>query len=221
MSNSRPDEGLSIGVLASGRGTNLQAVLDACEEGRIGGRVKVVVSNREGAMALERARTKGIPAYCVPHRSFGKWPGCRGQYEERVVSLLRDHGVRLVVLAGYDRLVGACVMEAFPDMVINIHPALLPSFPGLRAQADALDYGVKVTGATVFFVDPTMDGGPIIAQEAVPVEEKDTVESLSDRILEVEHRILVRAIGLIAEGKVGIVGRRVRVLSRPQPKGVV
>lgn len=203
---------LSIGVMVSGRGTNLQAVLDGCENGSIPGKVVVVVSNREGVLALERAASKGVPAFAVPPKKFGKWPECRPDYEKEVIRILKDHGVELLVLAGYDRLVGDDILNAFPSRVINIHPALLPSFPGLTAQEDALAYGVKVAGATVFFVDPTMDGGPIILQEAVRVEEDDTVETLSARILEVEHRILTRAITLIANGQTRIEGRRVRIL---------
>ena len=203
---------LSIGVMVSGRGTNLQAILDGCENGSIPGQVTVVVSNREGAMALDRAAAKGIPAIVISHRSFGKWPACKPQYEKKVVQILKEHGVELLVLAGYDRLVGDDILQAFPSRIINIHPALLPSFPGLTAQADALSYGVKVAGATVFFVDPTMDGGPIIAQEAVTVDEKDTVETLSAKILEVEHRILIRAVALIANGRTIIEGRRVTIL---------
>ena len=148
---------LSIGVMVSGRGTNLQAVLDGCENGSIAGKVTVVISNREGALALDRAAAKGVPAYAVPHKSFGKWPACRPAYEKRVVQVLKEHGVELLVLAGYDRLVGDDILEAFPSKIIHIHPALLPSFPGLSAQKDALAYGVKVA-ARQFFVDPTMDG---------------------------------------------------------------
>ncbi|QUL97635.1 MAG: phosphoribosylglycinamide formyltransferase [Candidatus Fermentithermobacillus carboniphilus] len=204
---------LSLGVLVSGRGTNLQAILDACEKGEIPARVKVVISNRPKALALERARAKGVPAFCVNPSSYGKWPECRSAYEKKLVEILRSYGVELLVLAGYDRLVGTDILEAFPMRVINIHPALLPSFPGLNAQKQAFDYGVKVAGATVFFVDPSVDGGPIILQEACKVEEDDTVETLSQRILEIEHRILPRAIALIAQGRVRVDGRKVRILS--------
>ncbi len=203
---------LSIGVLVSGRGTNLQAILDGCEDGSVPAEVKVVVSNREGVKALDRAAARGVPAIAVPHQSFGKWPACKPLYEKKIVEILKDHGVQLLVLAGYDRLVGDDILQAFPSGIINIHPSLLPSFPGLRAQADALEYGVKVAGATVFFVDPSMDGGPIIAQEAVTVNEDDTVMSLSAKILKVEHRVLTRSVTLIATGRVKIEGRRVRIL---------
>ncbi|HHW18260.1 MAG TPA: phosphoribosylglycinamide formyltransferase [Firmicutes bacterium] len=204
---------LSLGVLVSGRGTNLQAILDACEKGEIPARVKVVISNKPKALALERARAKGVPAFFVNPSDYGRWPDCRPAYEKKLVEILRSYGVELLVLAGYDRLVGTDILEAFPMRVINIHPALLPSFPGLGAQKQAFDYGVKVAGATVFFVDPSVDGGPIILQEACKVEEDDTVETLSQRILEIEHRILPRAIALIAQGRVRVDGRKVRILS--------
>jgi phosphoribosylglycinamide formyltransferase-1 len=203
---------LRLGVLVSGRGTNLQAILDGCAEGRIPAEVAVVISNRPGVPALDRAARRDVPALTVPHASYGKWPSCRPAYERDLVRVLNDHDVQLVVCAGYDRLAGETLIEAFQGRIINIHPALLPSFPGLHAQADALAYGVKVTGATVFFVDESLDGGPIIAQEAVRVEEGDTVESLSARILEVEHRLLPEAITLIAEGRTALEGRRVRIL---------
>lgn len=207
---------LSLGVLVSGRGTNLQAILDGCEKGEIPASVKVVISNRPRAMALERARRKNVPAYCIRPKDYGKWPECRPLYEKEVVKVLRSYCVDLVVLAGYDRLVGPDILDAFPNRVINIHPALLPSFPGLNAQKQALDYGVKVAGATVFFVDLSVDGGPIIIQESCKVHEDDTVETLSQRILEIEHKILPQAITLIAQGRTKIEGRRVRIL--PEPK---
>ena len=140
---------LSIGVMVSGRGTNLQAVLDGCENGSIAGKVTVVISNREGALALDRAAAKGVPAYAVPHKSFGKWPACRPAYEKRVVQVLKEHGVELLVLAGYDRLVGDDILEAFPSKIINIYPALLPSFPGLSARK-TLWPRTESRGATVF-----------------------------------------------------------------------
>ncbi len=204
---------VTLGVMVSGRGTNLQAILDAIEEGALPARVGVVVSNKPGAIALERAVAKGVPAICVPRRKFGPWPQARPEYEKRVVEILKSYGVEILILAGYDRLVGDVLLGAFPSGVLNIHPSLLPSFPGLSGQKDALDYGCKVAGATVFFVDPSVDGGPIIAQEAVPVFEDDTVESLSARILCAEHRILVRAISLVARGRTRISGRRVKIIS--------
>ena len=207
---------LSLGVLVSGRGTNLQAILDQCEEGVLAAEVKVVISNRPGVMALARASAKGVPSLVIEPRDFGKWPDCKERYEEKIVQELKSCGVDLVVLAGYDRLVGETLLNAYPMRVINIHPALLPSFPGLNAQKQALEYGVKVSGATVFFVDLSVDGGPIILQDTCKVMDDDTVESLSDRILEIEHRILPRAISLIAEDRLRIDGRRVRILDPSQ-----
>lgn len=205
---------LKLGVLVSGRGTNLQAILDGCAGGRIPAQVAVVISNRPGVPALDRAMRAGVPALTIPHARYGKWPECRAAYERDLVRSLTERGVQLVVCAGYDRLAGETLLEAFRGRIINIHPSLLPSFPGLQAQADALSYGVKVTGATVFFVDESLDGGPIIAQDTVRVLEGDTVESLSARILEVEHRLLPLAITLIAQGRTVLEGRRVRILDR-------
>ncbi|HHY75408.1 MAG TPA: phosphoribosylglycinamide formyltransferase [Firmicutes bacterium] len=205
---------LKLGVLVSGRGTNLQAILDGCAAGEIPAEVAVVVSNRPGVPALERAKKAGVPSVTIPHSRYGKWPGCRPAYERDLVRTLTEWDVQLVVCAGYDRLVGETLLDAFRGRILNIHPSLLPSFPGLHAQADALAYGVKVTGATVFFVDETVDGGPIILQEPVRVLDGDTVESLSARILEVEHRILPLAITLIAEKRVILEGRKVRILEK-------
>lgn len=214
--DSRRGNIVSLGVLVSGRGTNLQAILDGCEDGSIPARVEVVISNRPGVPALDRAYAKGVPAFVVEPGEYGKWPGCKPAYERKLVEILKAHGVELVVLAGYDRLVGETFLEAFPMKVINVHPSLLPAFPGLNAQKQALDYGVKVAGASVFFVDLTVDGGPIITQGACPVYEDDTAETLSQRILEIEHRILPEAITLIAQGRVRVEGRRVKILPAPQ-----
>jgi len=202
---------LRLGVLVSGRGTNLQSILDDCSSGSIPAQVEVVVSNRPGVLALDRAASAGVDSVCVNYKGYGKWPQGKPAYEKDVVDALKRYGVDLVVCAGYDRLAGETLIDAFPGRIINVHPALLPSFPGLHAQRDALNYGVKVSGATVFFVDPSVDGGPIIIQEPVPVLEDDTEDSLSLRILEVEHRILPAAITLIARGQVRIEGRKVRV----------
>lgn len=202
---------LKLAVLVSGRGTNLQAILDGCAGGEIPATVEIVLSNRPGVPALDRAASSGVPAVCVDHKEFGRWPDCKPAYEKRVLEVLRDYHVDLIVLAGYDRLAGPDLMGAYPGRIINIHPALLPSFPGLHAQRDALAYGAKVSGATVFFVDPSLDGGPVIAQEAVEVREDDTEESLAARILLVEHKVLPRAITLIAQGRTTLQGRRVRI----------
>lgn len=202
---------LKLGVLVSGRGTNLQAILDGCEAGTIPATVVAVVSNRPDVLALDRAKAAGVPGFTINYKDYGKWPESKPRYEQDLVRVLKDHGVELVVCAGYDRLAGDTLMRGFPGGIINVHPALLPSFPGLHAQRDALAYGAKVSGATVFFVDPTVDGGPVIIQEAVPVAENDTEETLSQRILQAEHRILPAAITLIATGRVMIEGRRVRI----------
>ncbi len=204
-----------MGVLASGRGTNLEALLQACERGEIPGRVVVVLSNRREAPALERARRRGIPAFFVSPRLFSR----REEYDLHLVGLLRRHRVELVVLAGYMRYLTPPFVEAFRHRAINIHPSLLPSFPGLEAQRQALEYGVKVSGCTVHFIDEELDHGPIILQAAVPVREDDDVESLSARILREEHRILVEAVRLFAQGRLRVEGRRVRILDRREEGG--
>ncbi len=198
---------MRIGVLASGRGTNLQAILDACADGRLPARVVLVVSDREDAGALERARAAGVAARVLPRAAFGS----RDAHDAAVVEALRAAGVETVVLAGYMRLVTGTLLRAFPHRVLNIHPALLPAFPGLHAQRQALAHGVKVSGCTVHFVDAEMDSGPIILQAAVPVEEDDDEARLSARILVEEHRLLVTALRLVAEGRVAVEGRRVKV----------
>lgn len=195
-----------IGVLASGRGSNLQSIIDNCESGFIPGDVVVVVSDNEGAFALERARKHGIKGVFID--STGK---SREDFDLKIAEALEADGVELVCLAGYMRLLSEGFVEKFSDRIINIHPALLPSFPGLSGQKDALDYGVKVSGCTVHFVDEKVDHGPIIVQKTVPVEEDDNVGSLASRILKQEHIALPEAIKLYAEGKLEIVGRRVKV----------
>jgi phosphoribosylglycinamide formyltransferase-1 len=198
---------LSLGVLISGNGTNLQAIIDAIAAGALDARVSVVISNNAAAYGLERARLAGIPAVHIdPAASEGP-----GAYNHKIRELLEDHGVELVVMAGYMRLLGVEVLRAFPDAVINLHPALLPAFPGATAIRDAFDWGVKVTGVTVHFADEEFDRGPIICQEPVIVEESDALGTLEARIHEVEHRLLPHAIGLIASGRVRIEGRRVHI----------
>lgn len=198
---------LTVGVLASGRGSNLRSIIRATAEGRVPARVVVVISNVSTAGALEIARENGIEAVCVDPKNHPD----RRTYDAALVEVLRSHGVELVALAGYMRLVGPAFLEAFPGRVLNIHPSLLPAFPGLNAQKKALEHGVKVAGCSVFFVDEGTDTGPIIIQAAVPVHEDDTVETLSDRILAEEHRIYPEAIRLFAEGRLRVEGRRVRV----------
>lgn len=199
---------LRVGVLASGRGSNLQAIIDACEGGKIPAGVAVVISDRAEAFALERAVRHGIPAV---HISPSRYRG-REDYEQRVVRELRDHGVGLVCLAGYMLLVGDVLLEAFPHRIMNIHPALLPSFPGLHAQRQAVEYGVRFSGCTVHFVDGGMDTGPVIMQAAVPVLPGDGEEELAARILEQEHVIYPEAVRLFAHGRLRVRGRQVEVL---------
>jgi phosphoribosylglycinamide formyltransferase-1 len=195
-----------IGVLVSGRGSNLQALIDAALRGELGGEVGVVVSNVEGALALQRAREAGIPAVYHDHR--GKK---REDFDAEVVAILRAHRVDLVCLAGFMRLLSPVFVRAFPGRILNIHPALLPAFPGLDAQRQAWEHGAKVSGATVHLVDEGLDSGPIVAQEAVPVLSSDTPETLAARILEVEHRLYPRAARLVLEGRCRVEGRRVIV----------
>jgi phosphoribosylglycinamide formyltransferase-1 len=195
-----------VGVLISGRGSNLQALIDAQGRGELGGEVGVVISNVASAAGLDRARRAGIPALVIDHR--GKK---REDFDAEVVAGLRAHGVDLVCLAGFMRLLSPLFVRAFAGRILNIHPALLPAFPGLEVQRQALEYGVKVSGATVHFVDEGLDSGPIVAQEAVPVLSSDTPETLAARILEAEHRIYPRAVRLVLEGRCRIEGRRVKV----------
>jgi phosphoribosylglycinamide formyltransferase-1 len=196
-----------VGVLVSGSGTNLQAIIDRVAAGRLDCRVGLVLSNRAGVRALERATAAGIPTHIVDHRAYAE----REKFDAAVVDVLREAGVELVVLAGFDRLVSRVLLEAFPDRVINIHPALLPAFKGLHAQRDALAYGVKLAGATVHLVDEQTDHGPIIVQGAVGVSPDDTEETLKERILSVEHEIYPVAIQLFAEGRIEVHGRQVKV----------
>jgi phosphoribosylglycinamide formyltransferase-1 len=187
-----------LGVLVSGSGTNLQAILDAIAAGRLDARVAVVVSNVPGVGALERARAAGVDAVVVDHKKYPE----RGAFDAAVVGVLRAAGVQLVVLAGFMRLLTHVLLGAFPMRVVNVHPALLPSFPGVNAQKQALDYGVRVTGCTVHLVDSGTDTGPIVAQAAVPVLADDDVESLRKRILEREHELLPLVLQWFAEGRV-------------------
>lgn len=194
-----------MGVLASGRGSNLQAILDVIEAGKLAARVVVVVSDRADAQALDRARRHGVKAVFVDPRQHQD----REAFDRAVAAVLDEHRVELVCLAGFMRLLTPGFVAAYRDRIMNIHPALLPSFPGLHAQRQALAYGAKIAGATVHFVDEGVDTGPIILQAAVPVLDDDTEETLSARILVEEHRIYPRAIQLFAEGRLERRGRRV------------
>jgi phosphoribosylglycinamide formyltransferase-1 len=195
-----------VGVLISGRGTNLQALLEAASAGRLGGGVVLVISNVAAAAGLERARAAGVETLVRDHRAAS-----REEYDAGLVAALRERAVDVVCLAGFMRRLSPAFVAAFPGRVLNVHPSLLPAFPGLDAQRQALEYGVKQTGATVHLVDEGLDSGPIVLQEAVPVAEDDTVESLSRRILEAEHRIYPRAVRLFLEGRCRLDGRRVRI----------
>ncbi|MCC7042602.1 MAG: phosphoribosylglycinamide formyltransferase [Acidobacteria bacterium] len=193
-----------LGVLISGRGSNLQALIDAAAAGLLGASIRVVISNRPGVAGLARAEAAGIETLVLPHQA-----STRADYDRSLVAALKARGVTLVCLAGFMRLLGAEFCAAFPDAVLNIHPALLPSFPGIDAQRQALEHGVKVTGATVHFVTPELDAGPIVAQVCVPVRPDDTEASLSARILGAEHRLYPDAVRRVVAGGWRIDGRRV------------
>jgi phosphoribosylglycinamide formyltransferase-1 len=195
----------SIGVLISGRGSNLQSIIDAIASRRLDADVAVVVSNRADAQGLQRARDAGIDAVHLSPRNYPD----RDAYDRALAACLLARGVELVCLAGFMRLVGQPLLDAFPERVLNIHPSLLPSFPGLDAQRQALEHGVRVTGATVHLVNAALDAGPIVLQAAVPVLDDDTVETLSARILVEEHRLYPVAIGMILGGGWSVVGRRI------------
>ena len=193
-----------LAVLISGRGSNLQAILDAIRDGPLDATIAVVISNRAEARGLARARAADVEALMLSPASFAR----RDDYDRAIAAELRRRDVDLVCLAGFMRVVGTPLMEAFPNHILNIHPSLLPAFPGLGAQRQALEHGVCVTGATVHLVTPELDGGPIVLQAAVPVLADDTVDSLSARILTEEHRIYPEAIGLVLDGGWAIEGRR-------------
>jgi phosphoribosylglycinamide formyltransferase-1 len=198
---------LRVGVLASGRGTNLQAILDAVEAGRCPARVVVVVSDRPLAAALDRARRASIDAVHVDPQAAAD----RAAFDQAIAAVLAKHDVELVCLAGYMRVLSPAFVAAYRHRILNVHPALLPAFPGLHAQRQALAHGVKVTGATIHFVDDGVDTGPVVLQAAVPVREDDTEASLSARIRAEEHRLFPEAIRLYAEGRLTVEGRRVRI----------
>ncbi len=209
---------LRLGVLASGGGTNLQAIIDRCQDARFPAEIAIVIANNPDAGALERARRAGIPAVCINHRDFAG----RETFDAALVDALREAGVELLVLAGFMRILTRVLLEAFPLKIINIHPALLPAFPGLHVQQQAIDYGARFSGCTVHFVDGGVDTGPIIIQAVVPVHADDNADTLATRILAEEHRIYPRAIELIAEGRVTVDGRRVIIdPATPKPVGAL
>ena len=198
---------VSIAVLVSGGGTNLQAIIDAIEAKKLDAKIEVVLSNRADAYGLARARNHGLSTEILDHKNYPS----REAYDQAVVDLLRGRGVELVVLAGFMRLLSPVFVKAYSNRIMNIHPGLLPSFPGLHVQKKAVDHGVRFAGCTVHFVNEECDEGPIIIQAAVPVLPDDSEETLSARILTQEHRIYPRAIQLYAEGRLHVVGRRVMV----------
>jgi len=198
---------MRIGILASGTGSNLQAILDGCASRGIPAEVAVVICNIPGVKALQRAGSAGVPAVLLPHQKFPN----REEFDRELVLTLREHRVDLVCLAGFMRLLGPVLLTAFHNRILNIHPSLLPAFPGLHAVRQALTAGVRVAGCTVHVVDEGTDTGPILIQAAVPVLDSDTEETLAARILLQEHRCYLRAIALWAEGRVQIEGRRVRI----------
>lgn len=194
-----------IGVLLSGRGSNFEALADSVAAGRIpGAEIAIVVSNREGAPGIERAKSRGIATRVIPSKGLE-----REVYDRQVAAALHEARVDLVCLAGYMRLLSPFFVAEFPQRILNIHPSLLPSFPGLEAQKQAFEYGVKFAGCTVHFVDENLDAGPIVLQSSVAVEDADTVESLSARILKEEHRIYTEAVKIVLQGNYKIAGRRV------------
>lgn len=202
---------IRIGVLISGSGSNLQAILDGCREGRIDGQVAVVISDKADAYGLERAQKAGVEAIFLDPATYES----KSAYNQALADTLKERAVDLVCLAGYMRIVRKQLLEAYEARILNIHPSLLPAFPGLEPQRQALEHGVKVAGCTVHFVTPGMDEGPIILQAPVPVLEGDTVDVLRDRILKEEHRIYPEAIQLYARGQLKVDGRQVQI-QQPQ-----
>jgi phosphoribosylglycinamide formyltransferase-1 len=192
-----------LGILLSGRGSNFEAIADSVQAGRIPAEIAIVISNKPNALGLERARKRGIPAECVPSRGLE-----REEYDRLVVARLKQAGVEVVCLAGFMRLLSAYFVQQFPNRILNIHPSLLPSFPGLEAQKQAIEHGVKFSGCTVHLVDERLDAGPILVQAVVPVHGDDTEGTLSARILAEEHRIYTDAINLVLSGNFRIEGRR-------------
>lgn len=199
---------IRIAVLVSGRGSNLQAIIDSIETGNLKAVISVVISDIGDAYALERAKKHGISSVHIDPKSLGS----KESYETEVLHVMEKHNVELVVLAGYMKILGNTLLAAYNNRILNIHPALLPAFPGLHAQRQAFEHGVKVAGCTVHFVDSELDGGPIILQKCVEVREDDTEETLADRILEQEHKIYPEAIKLFAENKLRIEGRKVKII---------
>ena len=196
---------INIGVLASGRGTNLQAIIEAIEGGKIEGRISIVISDNSDAYALKRAKQYNIDTRYINFKSYKN----REDYDKEIIKALEEKKIDLVVLAGYMRILSPFFINAYKNKIMNIHPALLPSFPGLHAQRQAVEYGAKVSGCTVHFVDEGVDSGPIVLQKSVEVKDDDTEELLAERILKEEHQIYPKAIQLFSEGRLIIKGRRI------------
>lgn len=217
MSNSRTTP-LRVAVLASGRGSNLQAIIEAIEAGQVQAQIVAVLSNKREAVALERARKHGLTDIFVDPKPFAGRPDSREAYDRALLEILQQHDVELVLLAGYMKIVTAVLVNAYANRMMNIHPSLLPSFPGLDVQKKAIDWGCKLAGCTVHFVTEGVDEGPIIIQAAVPILDADTSETLAARILLQEHKIYPRAVQLFAEGRLQVDSRRV-VIDAAKPDG--
>lgn len=202
---------LRVAVLASGRGSNLQAIIDAIENGQIHSKIVAVISNKKDAVALERARKHGLPDVFVDPKPFAGRPDSREAYDRALLEIVTSYDVELVLLAGYMKIVTAVLVNAYTNRMMNIHPSLLPSFPGLDVQKNAIEWGCKLTGCTVHFVTEGVDEGPIILQAAVPILDGDTPETLAARILIQEHKIYPRAVQLFAEGRLRVEGRQVLI----------
>ena len=205
---------INLGVLVSGSGSNLQSIIDHIEQKKLDAEIKIIISNNPQAFALERAKKHHIPSIVFDHSEYQD----RVEFDRKMIEVLRFHSIDLVVLAGFMRVLTPFFLKSFPLRVMNIHPALLPAFPGLHVQKKALDYGVKFSGCTVHFVDEGVDSGPIIIQAVVPVYDHDTEQTLGERILREEHKIYPRAIQLYGEGKLKVVGRKVQIRDLPGMK---
>ncbi|MDD4732788.1 MAG: phosphoribosylglycinamide formyltransferase [Desulfovibrio sp.] len=213
---------LPIAVLVSGGGSNLQSIIDRIESGTLDAEIRLVLSNKPDAYGLTRARNHGIPAVALEHTRYGS----REEFDQAMVRTIRDHGAESVILAGFMRILTSEFLNAFPGRVLNIHPALLPSFPGAHGQRDAADYGVRIAGCTVHFVDEKMDHGPVIIQAAVPARPGEDEETLGGRILTLEHRIYPQAVQWLAQGRLRMAGRHVQLdpseaAPAPQPENAL
>lgn len=209
---------LRVAVLASGRGSNLQAIIDSIEAGQVQAAIVAVISNKKDAVALERARTHGLKDLFVDPKPFAGQPDSREAYDRALLTILQQHDVELVLLAGYMKIVTAVLVNAYANRMMNIHPSLLPSFPGLDVQKKAIEWGCKLAGCTVHFVTEGVDEGPIILQAAVPILDDDSPETLAARILVQEHKLYPRAVQLFAEGRLRVEGRRV-LIGQGKPVG--